>query len=261
MFEDFRLGQYVQVDSILHSIDPRAKLWGFTVLTILVFIPDQRSVLAWLLAALLLFISRVPVHYYLSSIKALWPVMLFTIVLNTISFHSGLFMKIGPFVLSRPGLLNGILMTVRLIGVVLLTSLFTFTTPPLALTDGMEKLLKPLRKIGVPAHEIALMMSIAIRFIPTIMEEGDKLVKALQARGGEFGAGGPLKRAKSYLPILIPLFIGSFRRADELALAMEVRCYHGGDGRTRMHELKFSRQDYVIMAGLTLLLVTVLWVI
>ncbi|MDA8442224.1 MAG: energy-coupling factor transporter transmembrane component T [Peptococcaceae bacterium] len=258
MFKDFRVGQYFNGQSIVHELDPRTKLWGYIVLSTLVFANGQRwSMLCTALALFwLMWITQIPWRYYLSSIKSMWLILLITIVFNSVRLHSssGLAVHFGALSLNTSGMLFGLVVGVKIVFVVLLTSVFTFTTSPIALSDGLEIIFGPLTQFGFPAHEIALMMSITIRFIPTIMAEGDRLVKALQARGADIGGGGLYKRARNLAPLLIPLFIGAFRRADELALAMEIRCYRGNTGRTRYRQLRLGRADYVSIGALTIIL-------
>ncbi len=260
MFKDFRLGQYMPGNSFIHKLDPGTKLWGTAVLVALVFFPG--SWVGLLAAGLLLMgiivLTGVPLKHYLSSAKALWPIFLFTLVINSLTFPGKILFRLGPIVLSSAGVYAGLFMALRLALAVLVTAAFTFTTSPVDLTDRLESMFRPLARLGFPGHEVALMMTIAIRFVPTIMEEGDRLVKALQARGAELGRGGPLKRARGFMPLLIPLLIGAFRRADDLALAMEVRCYRGGDGRTRYREMRLTPSDYMSLVLSTCLFLVVL---
>ena len=262
MFKDLRLGQFMPGNSFVHKLDPGTKLWGTAVLVLLVFLPAGWPGLmaVVLLLAGIIALAGVPLKHYLTSVKALWPIFLVTLVINSLTFPGKPLARLGPVVLSSEGVDAGLFMACRLALAVLVTGVFTFTTSPVDLTDRLERLFKPLARLGFPGHEVALTMTIAIRFVPAIMEEGDRLVKALQARGADLGRGGPLKRARSFMPLLIPLLIGAFRRADDLALAMEVRCYRGGDGRTRYREMRLTGPDYLVLTAVTCILLFVLGV-
>jgi len=260
LFDNLLIGSYIPGNSVLYKLDPRSKLWASGVLIILTF-SVRPGLGLWLLILGITGtagLARVRVRYYLSSIKALWPIFAFTLVANGLSLPGQPIFILAGVTLSWDGVITGVLLSLRLVLAVVLTSVFTFTTSPISLTDGLERLFKPLTKFGFPGHEVALMMTIALRFIPTIMEEGDRLVKAMQARGGDLGRGGVIKRAKNFIPLLIPLFISAFRRADELAMAMEVRCYRGGQGRTRFREMSFQTGDFVVVGISSLLLLVVL---
>jgi energy-coupling factor transport system permease protein len=192
-------------------------------------------------------LSKIPVRKLLAGVKPLWILIVFTFIMN-LFFNvdkSDVLFKIGPVVIGRAGLITSITLSVRLVLLIMGTSLLTLTTSTIQLTDGTESLLSPLKVIGFPAHEIAMMMTIALRFIPTLLEEVDKIMKAQTARGADFTSGGLIKRAKGIIPLIVPLFVSAFRRADELAMAMEARCYRGGKGRTRMKVLKLKRADWI----------------
>lgn len=248
MLKDITLGQFYPVDSPLHKLDPRAKLLLIIAYIVSIFLAD--SLIPYLVLVLftlgVVLLSRVPVKMYFRGLKPLWFILVFTAVIN-------LFMTDGTYIGGRPffwnigitweGLFFAVKMALRLILLIVGASVLTFTTSPIALTDGMEKLLHPFTKIGLPAHELAMMMSIAIRFIPTLIEETEKIIKAQEARGASFDSGNLFKRVKALIPMLVPLFISAFRRADELAVAMEARCYRGGTGRTRMKQIRFSAAD------------------
>ena len=193
------------------------------------------------------------------SIRPLWLILAFTLVIHMCGTPGEVWFRIFVFEFTKEGFMAGFAICLRLALLIFLSSLLTFTTSPLELTDAMESLLSPLKCIGVPAHELAMMMSIALRFVPTILEETDKIMKAQQSRGVNFDSGNMLKRLSNIVPILVPLFISAFRRADELAMAMEARCYRGGEGRTRMKELKIQSLDYGALAG-TVVLMAVLCV-
>lgn len=253
MLSDITLGQYFPIKSPIHSLDPRIKILSVLLYVITVFFAVD--IWGYLFVAIftitIVLMSKVPFKLFLKSLKPLIFIVIFTAFIN-IFMSSGKVvvinnypLKWGVFKVTYEGLIMAVKMAVRLIFLVIGTSILTFTTSPIILTDGIEKLLSPFKKIGVPAHELAMMMTIAIRFIPTLLEETDKIIKAQKARGADFESGNLIKRVKALVPILVPLFISSFRRADELAIAMECRCYHGGEGRTRMKELKFTSGDFV----------------
>ena len=257
MSADITLGQFLPGNSAVHRLDPRTKIFLMIVYIVIVFLVKSLWVFAIpsLLLVLMFLLARIPASYFISSLKPMRWLLLFMFVIN-------LFATAGETVLwswwiirfTQEALLQAVFMTLRLVLLVAGTSILTLTTSPIALTDGLEKLLSPLRKLHFPAHELAMMMTIALRFIPTLMEETDRIQKAQMARGADFESGNIIQRAKSMIPILVPLFVSAFRRADELAMAMESRCYHGGEGRTRMRELKFHLGD--LFAVLLFALVT-----
>ncbi|HWJ03515.1 MAG TPA: energy-coupling factor transporter transmembrane component T, partial [Verrucomicrobiae bacterium] len=249
MFQDFRVGQFIPANSIVHSLDPRTKLMVLTAAAVMVLLTESWAslILGGIFVLPAIFLTKIPVKYYFSSFKPLLPVFVFTLLVNGLNFDQG-HLWLGSIKVSQFGLLLGTLTVVRLGLVILLTTAFSFTTSPIALADALEKLFKPLSKFGFPGHEISLMLTMALRFIPTIMQEGDRMVKAVQARGGSLTGGGLISTARNLAPLLIPLFVSAFRRADDLALAMEGRCYRGGKGRTRYRELVFSSRDFVTMA-------------
>ena len=248
MQANISLGQFLPGDSSIHRLDPRTKLVAMILYIVIVFV--VRALPVFLLPALLLIVmflrARVPASYFFSSLKPLRLLLVFMFVLN-------LFFTAGETVLwqwrfitiTKEALRQSVYITIRLVLLVAGTSMLTLTTSPIALTDGLERLLTPLKALHFPAHELAMMMTIALRFIPTLMEETDRIQKAQMARGADFESGNLVKRAKSMIPILVPLFISAFRRADELAMAMESRCYHGDAGRTHMRELHFHKGDLV----------------
>ncbi len=240
------LGRYVPGASAVHRLDPRTKILLMIAYIVLIFLVRQLAVFLVPLAFLVLtvLLSRVPVSYLWTAVKPMRLLIVFMFVIN-LFFTPGstpLF-SFWRITVMREGLMQGLFITARLLLLVSGTSILTLTTSPIALTDGLEKLLMPLSKLRFPAHELAMMMTIALRFIPTLMEETDRIRKAQMARGADFESGNLVRRAKSMIPILVPLFVSAFRRADELAMAMESRCYHGGEGRTRMRELRFTRGD------------------
>lgn len=183
------------------------------------------------------------------AVKPLWIIIVFTLTIHIFTTPGEVLWQWGWLVVSKEGLRLGGMMTARLVFLIMFSSLVTYTTSPIVLTDGIEQILNPFRRIGVPAHELAMMMTIALRFIPTLLQETERIMKAQTARGADFGSGNLVSRAKAMVPLLVPLFVSAFRRADELAVAMEARCYHGGEGRTRMHELVYGRLDIIAFVG------------
>lgn len=252
MIRDITLGQYYPEQSVIHRLDARTKILGTLLYIIEIFLVNSFAGFGLVILALgvLIGISRVPVRFIFKGLKAVVFIILLTFVLNLFMFDGTVLWHWKFLTITYEGLYRSCFMALRLILLIIGTSMLTLTTKPMELTDGLEKLLKPFNRLGLPSHEIALMMSIALRFIPTLLEETDKIMKAQQARGADFESGSLIQRVKNMIPILIPLFVGSFRIAQDLALAMEARCYHGGVGRTRMKEIVFSRRDG--MAGVLL---------
>ena len=247
MLNNIMIGQYFPGDSFLHRMDARVKILLLLILLIEVFVFTSAPVYLLMtgITFLLIMISKVPVRMVLRSLKPLWWIILFTFVLHLFSHPGREIYRIWQFVITQEGVEQGALISVRLMLLIILSTLLTFTTSPLKLTDALESLLSPFKRLGLPAHELAMMMTIALRFIPTLISETDKIMKAQQSRGADFVTGSILSRLKNMVPILVPLFLSAFRRADDLALAMESRCYRGGEGRTRMKEMKLGRLDYV----------------
>ena len=260
MIRDITIGQYYPADSVLHRLDPRLKLSGTLLFIISIFLFDTFygyiAVTVFLVSVIKM--SKVPLKYIMRGLKAIIVILLFTMFFNLFLTQGDVLVRLGFLKITRQGLYSAIFMGIRLTYLILGSSLMTFTTTPNQLTDGLEKLMSPLRRIKVPVHEIAMMMSIALRFIPILMEETDKIMKAQMARGADFETGGIIKRAKSLVPLLVPLFVSAFRRANDLAMAMEARCYHGGEGRTKMKPLHYRRVDYLAYLILLLYLVTVI---
>ena len=247
MLNNIMIGQYFPGDSFLHRMDARVKILLLLILLIEVFAFTSAPVyfMMTVITFLLIMISKVPVRMVLRSLKPLWWIILFTFVLHLFSHPGREIYRIWQFVITQEGVEQGALISVRLMLLIILSTLLTFTTSPLKLTDALESLLSPFKRLGLPAHELAMMMTIALRFIPTLISETDKIMKAQQSRGADFVTGSIMSRLKNMVPILVPLFLSAFRRADDLALAMEARCYRGGEGRTRMKEMKLGRLDYV----------------
>ena len=247
MLREITIGQYYRADSIIHKLDPRTKIMGTVLFIISLFI--GRSLPAYIAAVLLLGlvikISTVPFSFMVRGLKAVFAILVFSVVINMFFIPGTVILDFGFADISREGLQTAVLMAVRLVFLILGSSLMTLTTTPNQLTDGMEKLLSPLKRIRVPVHEIAMMMSIALRFIPILTEELDKIMKSQMARGAEYDQGNLLNKMKSLVPILVPLFLSSVRRANDLAMAMESRCYRGGEGRTKMKPLVYEKRDYI----------------
>ncbi len=257
MKTDIAFGQYCEGNSVLHRMDPRAKILLAVLYIVVIFIAKSATAFGLLLlfSAGLVLVSGIPVRIVLGSMKPLTFIIVFTAVIN-IFWMTGdtLLFQIGFVKVYLEGIINAVLLVLRIMLLLLGTSLFlTYTTTPIALTDGLEQLLSPLKKLHVPVHEFSMMMTIALRFIPTLMEETDKIMNAQKARGADFSQGSILRRAKALIPILVPLFVSAFRRADELATAMECRCYTGGEGRTRMNVLKYRPADILSVAVVILL--------
>ena len=262
MLRDITLGQYYPVSSPIHRLDPRVKLMGTLVYIVAIFLADSfwGYSLAVLFLGVIIGLSKVPVKHILKGLKAIFIIVIFTVVFNLFFTPGEELVHFWIITITKEGLRQAAFMTIRLICLVMGASLMTFTTTPTALTDGIEKGLGFLKVFHVPVHEVAMMMSIALRFIPILMEETDKIMKAQSARGADFDTGGLVKKAKAMVPLLVPLFVSAFRRAGDLAQAMEARCYHGGKGRTKLHPLKYSGRDFIayliiaaFLAGMILL--------
>lgn len=264
MLTDITLGQYYPGNSCIHRLDPRTKILAVLFYMVMVFLATSPLSYGILIAFIVLgaALAKLPAGLLLRSIKPLWIIILLTMVIHFVTDPGEVLWQWKFLTITKEGIVLGVKMSLRLVLLLLVSSLMTFTTSPIVLTDGIESLLRPFKKIGVPAHELAMMMTIALRFIPTLLEETDRIMKAQMSRGADFSSGNIMRRAKNMLPILIPLFISSFRRADELALAMEARCYRGGEGRTRMHELVYGKGDAMtglVMLGLFVLLAFLRW--
>ncbi len=260
MFKDITIGQYYPTGSCIHKLDPRTKIIITFALIIGLFIINTFIPYVYIVAFILgvVYISKVPLGYILKGLKPLRILIIFTFLINVFMSQGDIIWSIGPLNATREGIYRAFFMAIRLILLVIGTSILTLTTSPISLTDGIEQLLNPLRKIGVPAHELAMMMTIALRFIPTLLEETDKIMKAQMARGADFESGNIISRAKGLVPLLVPLFISAFRRADELAMAMEARCYRGGENRTKMKELRMEGGDMVALIVTAFLLVVLI---
>lgn len=254
MLKDITLGQYYPADSAVHKLDPRVKLVATVVFIISLFV--FRSISSYLTATLFLAgvirLSKVPFRYMVKGLKTIFILMLITVAFNLFLTDGTPVLQIWKLTITLEGIRTAAFMAIRLVYLIIGSSVMTLTTTPNDLTDGMEKGLRFLKKIHVPVHEIAMIMSIALRFIPILMEEADKIMKAQMARGADFESGNIIRRAKNMVPLLVPLFISAFRRANDLAMAMEARGYHGEEGRTKMRPLEYKRRDriaYLILAA------------
>ena len=263
MLKDITLGQYFPGTTLAHKLDPRTKILLVTLYIVALFCAKglvTYGILALCLAVCVR-ISKVKLKALVRGLKPVLFIIIFTGILN-LFFTPGDYyvVEVGFLHISNVGLHNAVFMVLRIMLLIMGTFLMTYTTSPISLTDGLERLLGGLKKLRVPVHELAMMMSIALRFIPTLIEETDKIMSAQKARGGDFESGNLIQTAKALIPILVPLFVSAFRRADELATAMECRCYHGGEGRTKLHVLKYESRDYIALAlgALVLALILVL---
>lgn len=261
MLNNVTIGQFFPGDSFLYRLDPRTKLILTVLLIVMVFL--VKSFIGFALVALLVLwcavSTKIGVKYLIKGLKPMFFIIGLTFVLNLFLMNEGdVLLQLGFIRVTEGGLRTALFMALRLVLLVLCTQILTLTTSPIALTDALETLMRPLAKIGFPAHEISMMMSIALRFIPTLMEETGKIRRAQMARGADFESGNVLARAKAMIPLLVPLFVSAFRRADELAMAMEARCYRGGEGRTKMKQLKFGWRDGAAALAILVLLVAIL---
>ncbi|MCI9594866.1 MAG: energy-coupling factor transporter transmembrane protein EcfT [Lachnospiraceae bacterium] len=247
MLREITLGQYYPVDSVIHRLDPRTKLFGTLVFILSLFFANNLwgYLLATIVLAAVIRMTRVPFSFMVKGLKAILFLLLISVSFNLFLTRGEVLVQFWIFKISREGLTMAGFMAVRLIYLVLGSTIMTLTTTPNALTDGLEKSLGALNKVGVPVHEISMMMSIALRFIPILVEETDKIMKAQMARGADFESGNLMQKAKAMIPLLVPLFISAFRRATDLAMAMEARCYRGGRGRTKMKPLHYEARDRV----------------
>ncbi|HHX96877.1 MAG TPA: energy-coupling factor transporter transmembrane protein EcfT [Clostridia bacterium] len=259
MLKDITIGQYVPRDSLIHHLDPRTKIICIVLYMLALFM--VQNVFGYLITTIftlsIIFLSRISIGTILKGLKPLLFIIFLTLGLHVFMTEGEPIWQWGFLKITQQGLKQGLFMALRLIYLVIITSLLTLTTTPIALTDGLEKIL---RRLFIPmAHELAMMMTIALRFIPTLIEETEKIMKAQMARGADFESGGLLKRAKSLIPLLVPLFLSAFRRADELAMAMEARCYRGGKNRTRMTQLQMDSGDYLAFIILVFFVIIIIW--
>ena len=260
MLKDITLGQYFPGDAVVHRLDPRTKLLLVIVYIVALFLckwfVSYAVALAFLVTAIAL--SRIRLKALFKGLKPLIIIIIFTALLNLFYSEGRVLVEFWIFKITYEGIKNAFFLVLRIMMLVMGTFLLTYTTSPIALTDGLESLLSPLKKIRFPVHELAMMMSIALRFIPTLIEETDKIISAQKARGADFETGNIFRRAKALIPILVPLFVSAFRRADELATAMECRCYHGGKGRTKLKQLHYRSRDIIALLLGALLLAAII---
>ncbi len=257
--KDITLGQFFPGNSFLHRLDPRMKLLGLICYLVALFLA-QWFVTYGVMLLLLVWgcaVAHIRAKTLLGGMKPVIFLLIFTAVLNMFYTPGTPLVSFWIFTITYEGILHAFFMVVRIMMLICATFLLTYTTSPLSLTDGLESLLSPLNRVRVPVHELAMIMSIALRFIPTLIEETDKIMCAQRARGADFDSGGLIRKAKALIPLLVPLFISSFRRADELATAMECRCYHGGQGRTRMRELRLRPSDWLFLAAMIVVAVAI----
>ena len=250
MIRDITLGQYYPGNSYVHKLDPRVKIMATLLYIVSLFVVDDflGFAVAFVGLAVVIAVSKVPLKFILRGLKPVFLIISFTFIINMFMIKGEVLVSLGFLTITREGLRTAVFMAVRLVLLIIGSSLLTLTTKPISLTDGIEALLSPFKKIGLPAHELAMMMTIALRFIPTLLEETDKIMKAQQARGADFESGNIIRRAKDLVPILVPLFISAFRIAQDLAMAMEARCYGGDIKRTRMNGMKLRSGDFVASA-------------
>lgn len=260
MLKDITLGQYFPGNTVVHRLDPRSKLILVIVYIVALFSAKSFVTYGLVLAALcgVIAVSKIQPKVILKSMKPLLVIISLTGLLNLLYTQGEPLVHFWIFTITKEGIFSALFMVLRISMLISGTFMLTYTTSPIALTDGLEQLLNPLKRVKVPVHELSMMMCIALRFIPTLIEETDKIMSAQKARGADFETGNLLQRAKALIPILVPLFISSFRRADELAVAMECRCYHGGEGRTRMKQLHYGKNDAIALIGGVVLLVAVI---
>ena len=261
MLTDIMLGQYFPGNSAVHKLDPRSKIVLALAFISAIFLAANYTayVVVGLFICFVTLISGIPFKIILRSIKPLWIILLLTAGIHLFMTPGTPLVEWGPLSITTEGVRQAVQMSARLVYLILISSLLTFTTSPIALTDAIERLLSPLKIVKLPVHELAMMMTIALRFVPTLLEETDRIMKAQMARGADFSSGNILKRGQNLVPILVPLFISAFRRADELATAMEARCYRGGDNRTRMKELKLGLCDVVAALVIGILIAGLAW--
>lgn len=258
--KDITLGQYFPAESPIHSLDPRTKIYGTLVFMVSIFLVNSFTGFAFaaLCMGILIKVSKIPFKYMVRGLKPIMFVIVFTLAMNLFMTPGDPIFKLWFLSVSAEGIYRAFFMAIRLILLIMCSSLLTLTTKPVTLTDGLDSLLSPLKKIGFPSHEITMMLTIALRFIPTLMDETDKIMKAQTARGADFETGGLKDRAKALIPLLVPLFVSAFRIAADLAMAMEARCYRGGEGRTRMNPMRYGKKDaaaFVLFVVYTVLII------
>ncbi|MBG9980623.1 energy-coupling factor transporter transmembrane protein EcfT [Facklamia sp. DSM 111018] len=259
MSDKILMGRYIQLESVIHQLDPRTKLMATFYFILIVFLADNLLAYGVLLGLILLavFLSDIPIGFFLNGLKPMFWIIFFTVIFQVLFTQGGtVYFQLGPMMITSLGLMNGLYIFLRLFLIIMMSTILTLTTAPLELTDGIEHLMRPLTKLGFPSHEVALMLSIALRYVPTLLDEAQTIMNAQRARGVEFDEGSIMDRMKAIIPILVPLFISAFNRAEELATAMEARGYQGAEGRTKYRQLAYGKND---LFALTLLgIVTVL---
>ena len=262
MLRDITLGQYYQTESVIHRLDPRVKLTGtiLFIISLFFFKNPVGYVAAAVFLGVIIKLSRVPFKFMVRGMKSIVFLLVLTSVFNLFLTQGTPIVTFWKISITWEGLKLAVTMAIRLSLLIIGSSIMTLTTTPNNLTDGMEKMMSPLKVFKIPVHEVAMMMSIALRFIPILLEETDKIMKAQLARGADFESGNLIKRAKAMVPLLVPLFISAFRRANDLAMAMEARCYRGGDGRTKMKPLIYQKRDYIAYFGLIIYFVGSIWI-
>lgn len=260
MLKDITIGQYIAGKSYLHKMDPRGKIFAVFIFMVALFSSRQPHdyLMVFAFSIFIVLLSGISIKFYLKGLRPLLIIIILTTVMHFFLTPGEEIWSWGFLVLTKEGIRQGFFMGLRLALLVMVTSVLTLTTTPIALTDGIESILNPFKRLGLPAHELAMMMTIALRFIPTMMEETEKIMNAQKARGADFESGSLIRRAKALIPVLVPLFISSFRRADDLAVAMESRCYRGGEGRSRLRALSWSYRDFLALAVLFLLFILVI---
>lgn len=260
-FGNITIGQYYPVESPVHGLDPRVKIALGVAFVVILFLAEGAFAYLWLTAFALVILaaSRVPARMVGRTLRPMLFILVFTLLIHGFTTRGRPLFEVLSLTFTVEGLREGFFVGYRLVLLIATTSLITLTTSPIALTDGLEALLSPLKRIGVPAHELAMMMTIALRFIPTLLEEADKIMKAQMARGADFQGGNLFRRAKNLVPLLVPLFVGAFRRADELAVAMEARCYRGGEQRTRLREIRLGMRDVLAVVVFALVAAGSIW--
>ena len=250
MLKDITLGQYFPGESVIHRLDAQFKIILTTLFIVMLFVTQKALGLAvgGVFCLFAIALSRIPAKMFVKSIKPIVPILIFTSLLNLLFIDKGTVLFAWKFIhITQGGIQTSVFMVIRIMFLIAGTSLLTYTTSPIQLTDAIERLLSPLKKLHVPVHELAMMMTIALRFIPTLIEETEKIMDAQKARGADFGSGNLFQRAKALIPVLVPLFVSAFRRAEELATAMECRCYRGGEGRTRLRQMQSGARDYIAL--------------
>lgn len=250
MLKDITLGQYFPGNTMAHKLDPRTKLLLVVFYIVGLFCANSVLTYGVMIVSFLISarVSKVGARALVQGLKPVLMIIIFTGILNLLFTPGDYLVQYGIFHISRQGITMAVRMVLRIMLLIMGTFLLTYTTSPIRLTDGLERLMNGLKRLRVPVHELAMMMSIALRFIPTLIEETDKIMSAQKARGADFESGNIFQKAKALVPILVPLFISAFRRADELAVAMECRCYHGGEGRTKLNPLRYETRDYLVLA-------------